>query len=438
MYVRSLRIENLRAFGKAKLDLLYPQRHLDTAFDDVRPWPPRLPNVNVILGANGAGKSTILDATALALLSPLIASSGYRPFALIRRSNRGEVKRATILADLVLQDQDGAIGPVPGKEVRAELETVIDRRGDVEFVRTTEQPGPIWERMYDDNSTAFFFVGYGATRRVEAVSASDLAVRRKSRLLKYERVASLFEDHFALVPLNAWLPEWQTQNPGRYRQVITLIDNLTPSTIRFLGEIEHGEYLFRHRNVSVPFSALSDGYRAYIGWVGDLLHHLCMGAPSGAKLVESRGVVMVDEIDLHIHPDWQRTIIPKLARKLKNLQFIFTTHSPLVVGTLERANILTVDHGRNGAPVISRPDEETFGLSADQVLRSKAFGLTSTRDPEFSENLNRLSQAAQRGSKGAALQFMREAAIGGAARVDAPNDGTPDPPDWMRQIASKV
>jgi hypothetical protein len=436
MYVRSLQIENLRAFGKAKLDLLYPQRAKDAAFEDVTRWPPRLPNVNVILGANGAGKSTILDATALALLSPLIASSGYRPFALIRRSNRGAIKRAAIVANLVLHEQDGALPPAPRQEALAQLETVIDKRGDVEFVRTNETPGPVWERMYDDNSTAFLFVGYGATRRVEAVSASDLAVRRKSRLLKYERVASLFEDHFALVPLNAWLPDWKLVNPGRYRQVVNLIDNLTPAAIKFSGELEQGEYLFKHRNMKVPFSALSDGYRAYIGWIGDLLHHLCMGAPSGAKLVESRGVVMVDEIDLHIHPDWQRTIIPTLARTLKNLQFIFTTHSPLVVGTLERANILTVDHGRNGMPVIGRPQEETFGLSADQVLRSAAFGLSSTRDPEFSEDLRSLSQAAQNGSKDAALQFMREAAIGGAARDAAP-EPIADPPDWMRQIGSK-
>ncbi len=253
----------------------------------------------MILGTNGAGKSTVLDGMALALLSPLIASSGYHPYSLIRRTNRGEIRSAKIVAQLILSAQDGLSAT---DDVHQSLVTTINRRGSVEFVNTESPLGPLWERMYDDRSSAFFFVGYGAMRRVEAVSANDLAVRRKARLLKYERVASLFEDHFALVPLDTWLPEWEVQNPGRYRQVVNLIDKLTPTTLRFTGAMEDGEYLFRQNGLNVPFTALSDGYRAYVGWVGDLLHHLCMGAPSGARLVESRGVVMVDEIDLHIHP----------------------------------------------------------------------------------------------------------------------------------------
>src|SRR5579862_2155652 len=107
MYVRSLEICDLRSFKNAKIDLLYPGRDKLDGFEDVSRWPPRLNNVNVMLGVNGSGKSTVLDAVALALLSPIIASSGYRPLSLIRRSNRGKVPRAVISAELVLHAQDG-------------------------------------------------------------------------------------------------------------------------------------------------------------------------------------------------------------------------------------------------------------------------------------------------------------------------------------------
>jgi hypothetical protein len=84
MYIRSLKIENLRAFNKARVDLLYPGRPRGDGFEGVEPWPPRLPNVNIMSGTNGSGRSTILAAAALAILAPIISSSGYRPYSLIR------------------------------------------------------------------------------------------------------------------------------------------------------------------------------------------------------------------------------------------------------------------------------------------------------------------------------------------------------------------
>jgi AAA domain, putative AbiEii toxin, Type IV TA system/AAA domain len=427
MYVRRLEIRHLRAFREADIELLYPGREREGGLDGIVRWPIRLPNVNVFLGMNGSGKSTVLYAIALALLSPIISSSGYRPFSLIRRSNSGVVKQASVAANVVLHPQDG---PSDGK-LSDRFMTHIYRRGDFELLVPTAGQS-MSEAFFDEDGGAYFMLGYGATRRTEAVSAADLAQRRRARSVRYDRVATLFEEHLALVPLSTWLPAWRAKNPDRYKQVESLLNKLMPEAVKFTGEFEGGDFLFRHRTLKVPYTALSDGYRTYIGWIGDLLYHLSMGAPSGAKLVDSRGVVMVDEIDLHIHPAWQRTIIPTLARTLKNIQFVFTTHSPLVVGTVERANVFNVESGRAGTPVITRPDEETFGLSADQILRSEVFGLDSTRDPEFRKELDKLSQAAQRGEEGAALKFMRNASIG-AGQV--PDSG--EPPEWLQKLSTQ-
>jgi len=100
MYVKKLQIDDLRSFHHAELEFLAP---------GARAAPgeklPRLRNVNVLLGINGSGKSTVLDAIALALLSPLIASSGYRPYALIRRAAKMSTKRASVTVDAQLNDQ---------------------------------------------------------------------------------------------------------------------------------------------------------------------------------------------------------------------------------------------------------------------------------------------------------------------------------------------
>lgn len=426
MYVRRLKIRDLRVFRQAEVDLLYPGREQDDAFRDVSRWPPRLDNVNVFLGNNGSGKSTLLSAVALSLMSPIAPSSGYRPRSLIRRPARGQVKSAEVSTDVVLHQQDG------GRDGDASTFTAqVLRRGDIEFLQPSADV--VDEPFFEDDNSAFFFVGYGASRRTEVLSANDLASRRKARAVRYERVASLFEDHFALTPISAWLPRWRDENPGRYKQVVNLLKRLMPPSISFPEELEDGEYLFGYRTLKLPYSALSDGYRLYIGWIGDLLYHLCMGAPSGFKLVESRGVVMVDEVDLHIHPAWQRILIPTLSRTLKNIQFIFTTHSPLLVSTLERSNIYNVMLGHGPTPKVGRPEEETFGLSADQLLRSEVFGLDSSRDPEFADKLKDLSQAAERGESGAALAFLRGASAGGGE--DPPEAG--DAPEWLKSFGER-
>jgi energy-coupling factor transporter ATP-binding protein EcfA2 len=436
MFIRSLTVENLRAFKTGTLEFVYPGRASEDGFSDYANWPPRLPNVNLILGINGSGKSTLLDAIALAVLSPLIASSGYRPYSLIRRKAGTPINKASIQVEAALHKQDG-IHENDSAEVRDRFHAVIERQGDIQFVRDAEPNKSQLEQLYHENSAAFFLVGYGATRRVEAVSASDLATRRKARLQRYERVASLFEEHFALTPLNAWLPEWQERNPGRHKQVITLLNRLLPDSVKFTGKIEDGDYLFKHGGITIPFGALSDGYRAYIGWIGDLLYHLCMGAPSGAKLDQSFGVVLVDEIDLHIHPEWQQTMIATLAKTLKNIQFIFTSHSALVVGSLERSNLVNVVRSRSGLPMIERPEMESYGLSADQILRSEMFGLATTRNPTFRKELDNDLSAAQKGEAGASIRFMRKAALGGAADEADMAEAAP-PPDWLKKLAAKA
>lgn len=413
MYVEALSIENLRSFSKAEVTLLHPGRRNHRGEAPL----PRLKNVNVLLGINGSGKSTLLDATALALLSPLIASSGYRPYSLIRRSSRGTINEACVKVDLALSDQD--VRSDVAVSEKATMRVKIVRRGDVEFVLQGNSGESQFESLFYDDSSAFFFVGYGATRRVDVEASADGATRRKLRHVRYERVASLFEDHFTLTPLSAWLPEWKHRDRRRHDEAVSLLASLLPRGIQFTGRMENGEYLFAFHSTTVPFGALSDGYRAYIGWVSDLLQHLCIAVSREQDLAleECRGVVMVDEIDLHIHPEWQRTIIPTLARRLKNLQFLFTTHSPLVVGTLERANIHVVER-RRGFPVVRRPDLEVFGLTADQILRSSLFGLDSTRDEGFKRRLDRLAINAQLGDAEAALLFMRGASRGAAAVAD--------------------
>ena len=411
MYVRALHIENIRSFENAKVDLQFPTREQNTA--------PSLPNVNLLLGNNGAGKTTVLKAIALAVLGRILPGSGYVPYNLIRRdrakSDSPAIKKALAGVDLILHPEDLKSAPLfhsflEGSGLRSSVS--ISLRGSQEELEPSFDD-LLTQGLFEDNSAAFLLVGYGATRY--ALGASDyepISSQRKRRRLRYQRVAGLFEEHLGLAPVVSWLPGLRNGDPTRCKEVVALLNELLPGEARFLERLEDDEYLFEHCGIAVPLAALSDGYRAYIGWISDLLYNISLGAPEGTRLRDARGVVLVDEIDLHLHPEWQREVVPTIARALPNLQFVLTTHSPIVAGTLSAQNIFTLEMDGAGASTIRQLEEPIQGLSADQILLSPYFNLESTRSQESLKEFLQLSKKAMAGDSEAAVAFLKKITSG--------------------------
>ncbi|MFS2067178.1 AAA family ATPase [Pseudomonas sp. CT11-2] len=419
MHIQTLKIQNFRCFETATVEFNLP----DTE-------NLQYPNVNVLLGDNGLGKTSVLRAVALAVLSPLLSgSSGFVPAGFIRQHPRPQ--NAPLL-DLTKHEPTsidaGIISTVEEKNSKKTSWSMPERyaiKTSIRALSTSERLtwnispktsiDAIEHMQFDEQSPAFFIVGYGATRRVESSSRVDESARTKSRARRYERVASLFEDHVTLMPLSYWLPAFAEQNKGRYTQVINLINDLLPAKCKIqktATQTQYGrEHLFEINGIALPFGALSDGFRAYIGWIGDMLFHVCQGVASGLKLREMRGIVMVDEIDLHLHPEWQRSVVPTLAKALPNVQFILTTHSPLVVGSLMSQNLFVLAE-ENGSTIVKRLPEHVRGKSAEQILLSPYFGLESTRATPTATALSQLARSAVSGNTKASVDYLRILAEG--------------------------
>ncbi|HLL55683.1 MAG TPA: AAA family ATPase, partial [Myxococcaceae bacterium] len=419
MYVRSLSIQNLRSFESVELSLCHPGADAPRAAGSV----PQLENVTLLLGSNGAGKTSILRSVALSTLAPVLAmGSGYVPYALVRRVKGRPVTQARVRAQVVLHEQDG-LGEEHDENIEATL--VASPSGYTDRFLIETQP-PSWHlRLWEEDSPAFLVLGYGATRRVETGPGS-VEGRAKERILRYRRVAGLFEEHVTLMTLAAWLPQVAREDKKRHQEIVTLMNELLPDDTEMLGKMEkreEPEVLFQRGGSVLPFPALSDGYRAFISWVGDVLYHLHSICPKRQRLVDMRGVVLVDEVDLHLHPEWQRHLVPALSRALPKLQFVLTSHSPLVVGTLSSQNVRLLEErelaGRVRATEVRTPGEELYGLSSDQILTSSSFGLESSRDERFFDRLKEVADQAREGGAEEALRFMRMVA-GGAAAEEAP------------------
>jgi hypothetical protein len=391
-YATHLDVRQLRCFAAASLDLRFPGERNDLA----------LPNVNLLLGDNGAGKSTILKAIAMAALGPVLEGSGFYPFKLVRE---GASKASVDCAFLF----NGAAEPtvLPSR-------VSVARRGDLELVDATTD-SPHWSDLFDESSPSFFVVGYGTNRRVSSDPRSDPAMERGRQRRRYARVSSLFDDSIALVPFAAWLPQADETHQADVRD---LLDCLLPDDVHFTGEFAGSEPIFGSSGVQVPLRAMSDGFRSYIGWLGDLLFQMSAALPPGLRLHEMGGIALVDEVDLLLHPSWQRRVVPDISRALPNIQFVFTTHSPIVTGTLQAANIVVARQDEEtGVSTLARVDAEVFGLNAEQVLLSSYFDLETTRAPGAGPTLDNLARRAVEGDLEATSEYLR-----------ALTSGIPDPP----------
>jgi predicted ATP-binding protein involved in virulence len=150
---------------------------------------------------------------------------------------------------------------------------------------------------------------------------------------------------------------------------------------RVYHDVKRDKLLIELRSINdlMPFNFLSDGVRSTLAMVMDIAFRCCLLNPhlmANAPL-QTTGVVLIDEIDLHLHPSWQKKIIGDLRRAFPNIQFIVTTHAPLVIGSLKQGKIFSItykraynfpiQYGRDANAILSEMDTEPM----DETLRKE-------------------------------------------------------------------
>jgi predicted ATP-binding protein involved in virulence len=403
MYIDELQIENFRCFSKQSMQFMHP--------DSPRAAGARFPNVNVVLGANGVGKTTLLKAAALATYNPMIGQSGFRPYSLIRKTVKSANPTSVTLKVLGITTNDFQLSK--NQEIdKVEIFLRIAKNNELQEEITTDLTiEPVFTPARDSDVTLLNYngllaVAYGAMRRVERLPSYEIEAQNQQFSYRYSRMANLFDSRVVLTPLVSWLPQLPKSEK---KQILKLFASLMPAKLEFSDSIDGREFSFYHNKILVPFDALADGHRSYIGWVSDLLYHLHRANPKNVQDVH--GVVLVDEVDLLAHPTWQRTIVPDLSKAFPKLQFILTTHSPIVAASVEAANLFILEPGRNGTARLTRPDAEVYGLNAQQVLH-EVFGMDSTRAPGFERKLRKLAKESRAGNAEATEALMQGLAYG--------------------------
>lgn len=139
---------------------------------------------------------------------------------------------------------------------------------------------------------------------------------------------------------------------------------------------------------------LSDGEKCLMAMVGDLARRLALANPERANPLEGTGIVLIDEIDLHLHPQWQRLVVPKLREVFQNCQFLISTHSPHVITHVQPENLFML-HLTDTGLIAERPSE-SYGKNVDRILED-LMDLQTTRPNVVNEALQRIYEQIDQG-----------------------------------------
>lgn len=352
--VSRLSLSNVRSFST--LDLTFGAHTGDPAGGQ---W-------TLILGDNGVGKSTILRALVLALADPDVATALLQtqrsPAPLIRRKRDRATVELTVNSDLSYE-----VSLVPGSGI----ERLLPKR-------------------VSEQRPALF--AYGPLRG-SAVGGSA----REVSFSAVGPIATLFDESAQLIHAETWLGQRQLaalQSHGGpdeafFEAVLSTLRDLLPGVESINVKAASVELTGPDVGESVPLGGLSDGYVGTMGWVLDLIarwshrhQQLTEKPPDGAIAKEMRGLVIVDEIGLHLHPRWQSTVVRDIREQFPNMSFIVTSHHPLILMGAHEGEIHVLRREPQTHEVEIEQANIPPGTTADQILTGRWFNLPSTLDDD--------------------------------------------------------
>jgi hypothetical protein len=373
MYIERLHVRNVRLLADQEFSFL-------SSDGTPRMW-------TVILGENGVCKSTLLQTIALAAMGPKLGTSLVQDAQRLRNLNstdsasmtatfRPPYRTASLVSSLRIESDRFDLIEGDDGEGAAVLDTVRGHR-----------------------RRQWFIAGFGVGRFL--AEPGEVALPRDPIV---HRVQGLFNARHKMLGLEFYTalrnPRLASHFARCLRKVLESRDargeQLLPGFLELHLEARPNAPIFESNYIELwagghplrlPASWLSDGYQAMLSWVADLLGHAVLELEEDADPTELEGVVLLDEIDLHLHPTWQRRIVPLLRAAFPKLQFIVTTHSPLVLTGFDREEIISL-RLEDGQVVQDPAGIEPGVLTASEIL-TNFFDVSHAGRPELIEKERR-------------------------------------------------
>lgn len=367
MRIKHLTIENFRAI-----------EHLDMDCSN---------SVNMFIGDNGAGKSSVLDVVNI-MYSWLVAriNSTKGKGQAIKKE---DVRNSALYCYLYIAVEHH------GKEVSWSLYKAIptsriesERKTDLEQLnRFVENILPSIET---DNPILSY---YGVNRNVVPVRYDKSLSNKNNTPPNFDNTASanwkaffnwFYESENEENRMKVWF------NPKYHNEALDAVrgclSDVFPGYSNLRIEDKPTRLVIQKNNQKINFDRLSDGEKCYITLILDIARRLATSNTGDTSPLLGTQIVLIDEVDLHLHPSWQLHVISNLERKFPNCQFFITSHSSLVLSSLKDSGQLIVLRDGKRLEVSDIP----YGDNGDYILK-RFFNLNEVRDPEVQAVIDEVS-----------------------------------------------
>jgi predicted ATP-binding protein involved in virulence len=355
MKIEKLELFNLRAFDEARFEFQS--------------------GMNLLVGVNGVGKTTVLDALRVCLsrILPQISSTKSRKLSLEVEDIKQGKEFFEIFAYFSDANDNFRYQTIKYKNKYIEGESGSPRKStySLDDSESFSESFEILKRIIKKTNVENLAVFYSTKRSI-------IGEQRKSSSATIGGIASAFSEslspnrEFSIFEFAQWFKVQNVlrkESPIALKHILALekaIELFLPGfkNLRLEEADERSFFVIDKNGTTLNLNQLSDGERGVISMVLDLARRLSQANPNlKDPLAEGTAIVLIDELDLHLHPKWQRTIVDNLTRTFPNCQFIATTHSPQIIPSLEPENILLLKDNE-----VIRPDR-TKGMDTNWILR---------------------------------------------------------------------
>lgn len=392
MHIVRAVIENFRGFVKTEIDLK--------------------PGVNIIIGDNGSGKSSLLEAVSVGLAGLLKGVIGVKSIGI----QIDQIRMVTESVD-VLAASRRYMTPVKLEEeisLDAENNCIIQRERRSEnrpetSVRYVQELGNVngthyFTRITNDSSSELPIMLYQGIDRVwkkSDKSKSGGETLTKSTSKQRERrfgYADCFSSTLNVKDIYEWcfLSELSSiKNGNEIRQYHAFLD-IVAKFMKEINELEKEPSLsfsildyrmyYTEYDEIHSIDELSDGYQSLLWIVMDIAYRMAILNPEKKRINETSGVVIIDEIDLHLHPKWQRNVLNALNKTFPNVQFIVATHSPIIASSFRGAHVMRMEQDHSITVL-----EDTYAHTVNEVLDGPMQASYENREiSELASRVNKL------------------------------------------------
>lgn len=389
VYFSYLELTNIKCFGEKQiLDL----KNIDGT---ISPW-------TLILGNNGVGKTTLLKC--LAWMDTVEETDDEK--RKLGKIQKGKVAVKAFLDGLENDseyEQLSKIGKKVVSTVKAQLTigtTLGNKPRKTELLEYsidfTTKDGKLEDVSPNltavDSFNAPYIYGYSAARHMER--------KNTERLDLADPLGNLFSEHGELFDAEDQILNYDyavLQDGGKGKEAI-IYNNIKKLIVSLLPGIKGPESIKTYAKTrtvkietddgEVPLNNLSLGYKTMLAWIVDLALKMLAQNPDSKNPLQEPAIVIIDEVDLHLHPTWQRSIRETLTKTFTKTQFICTAHSPFMAQAAENENLCVVT--RSGENVLIQNEPHIVsGWRLGQIVTSELFGLNSDRSPSAEYKIER-------------------------------------------------